>query len=235
MIARHSQAGLRPFLAASAVVHVAVVVLAAMFAGTGRAMEAPPEAVEVKLTRLGKARPKDFLPRKESAPPPPQKVAPKPVETPDPPSSAPKVKAPETAKERVKNMNRVSNALERLKNMDDPEGDESGSEFGNTGELVDATDRARFVAELRACLQSHFVLEGIATKETAGRIAHVNVSVRQSGEVRFLGLEKSSGDERVDRQIINAARRCKKVGKAPQSIGNSWASGVLVKFRPDAG
>lgn len=236
MLQRRRHPGLSLAITLSMVLHGVAVLGIAIYAGTGRAMHTPPEAVEVQLTRLGKQRPEEYMPRKESAPPPPEKAAPTPTEETAPKVKAPpKSKAPETAKEKVPQKNRLSSALDRIKNMDEPEGDESGSEYGNTGELVDATARARFVAELRACLQSHFFLEGVASSAVAGKVAHVRVSVKRTGSVSFLGLDKSSGDERVDRQIVNAARRCKKVGQAPASIGNSWASGVLVKFKPEAG
>lgn len=230
MIATHSHRGLRRILVLSVMVHgVGLGVLA--LTATGRAAVVP-RAVEVKLTRLGKKRPKDYLPRKESAPPPPKASVPKPVDqTVSKPAPRKKTPSP-TVKDPPSRVDRLSGALDRLKKLDAPEGDESGSRFGNTSELVQATERAKFVAELKACLQENFVLEGLSTLEVANRVAHVNLSVSASGHVRYLGMKKSTGSERVDRQIINAASRCQKVSAAPKSIGSSWSRGVLVVFRP---
>ncbi len=237
MIRRPQYQGLSRVVVASAIVHVVAVGGVAVFAGTGKAMREAPQAVEVKLTRLGKKRPEEFLPRKEAAPPPPKKAAPIPVTEKPEPAKKPETKAPEKQldpKDRLQNLNRLSNALDRLKNMDEPEGSEDGSEFGNTSEIVDATERARFSAEVQGCLQQNFILEGLSPQEVRNKVAHIIVSVSAGGEVKFLEMKKSTGNDRLDRQVQNAARRCRKVGKAPESIGNSWSSGILVKFRPDA-
>lgn len=237
MIRRARNTGLSRVVIGSAIVHVLAVGSVAVLAGTGKAMREAPKAVEVKLTRLGKKRPDDYLPRKESAPPPPKKAAPVPVTEKPEPQKKPQTKAPEKKtdpKDRLQNLNRLSNALDRLKKMDEPEGSEEGSEFGNTSEIVDATERARFGAEVQGCLQQNFILEGLSQQEVRNKVAHIIVSVSASGEVKFMEMRKSTGNERLDRQVQNAARRCKKVGPAPESIGNSWSSGILVKFRPDA-
>ncbi|MEO1482957.1 MAG: hypothetical protein AAFU77_12695 [Myxococcota bacterium] len=219
----------------SAIVHIAGVAAVAL-GGTGRSMAEPPKAVEVKLTRLGKKRPDDYLPRKKTPPPPPEKAAPAPVAEAKP-NPAPKPKVPEkaNAKDRLNNLNRLSSALDRLKKMDEPEeGSETGSEFGNTSELVEATERSRFIAEVQGCLKSNFILEGLSDAEVAGKKASIELSINSSGVVRYLGMKKGTGNERLDRQIVNAARRCKKVSPTPKSIGNEWASGVLVNYRPSA-
>ena len=99
---------------------------------------------------------------------------------------------------------------------------------------MEATERARFTAEVQGCLKRNFILEGLSSDQDRGKVAEIKVSISASGVVQYLGMKKSTGNERLDRQVQNAARRCKKVGPAPKSIGNSWAAGVLVKFRPDA-
>ncbi|MEM6733548.1 MAG: hypothetical protein AAF658_18455, partial [Myxococcota bacterium] len=133
MIVRGSHRGLTRVLIVSGAVHLAAVVAIATLADTGRAMRTPPKAVEVKLTRLGKKRPKEFLPRKQSAPPPPKKTAPTPVVQKSAPNPKPTPEVKRTdAKDRLKNLNRLSSALDRLKKFDEPEGSEDGSEFGNT-------------------------------------------------------------------------------------------------------
>ncbi|MEM6533212.1 MAG: energy transducer TonB [Myxococcota bacterium] len=235
MIDQKTHKGLRGVVIASALVHVAGVAAVAL-TGTGRAVAEVPNAVEIKLTRLGKKRPDDYLPRKKTPPPPPEKAAPKPVVDAKP-STAPKPKVPEkaSAKDRLQNLNRLSSALDRLKKLDEPEeGSEDGSEFGNTSELVEATERSKFMAEVQGCLKRNFILEGLSNAEVANKAARIELSINGNGVVKYLGMKKGTGNERLDRQIVNAARRCQKVSPTPKSIGNQWASGVLVIYRPSA-
>lgn len=218
----------------SVLAHVGVIAIVAV-ASSGRAMKPVPEAVSVKLTRLGKERPKEWLPRKESKPPPPTKQAKTPVlkETKPTPKPTPKPpKKAETTKDKVQNLNRLSNALERLKKYDEPEGAADGSEFGNTSELVDATERAKFIAEVQSCLQRNYSIEGLSADQVSNMSATVQLTIARDGSVTLVGISKSSGDERFDRQVENAARRCKKVSPTPPSIGDAYAAGVNVVFRP---
>lgn len=223
---------LRRWLWGSAALHLAVVLV--LLASNGRArMRGPSETVLVtKLVRLGEKRPDELLPRKE---PPPRAAAP--VATPAPKSDSTKVVAPApkspTAADRVAEMGKMSNALDRLKKAAAPAGDPEGSPDGEVSDLSRAILGNKYATEVYRCIKKHYAFEALDPGQVAGRKASVQVRVNADGSLRDFSIAEGSGLERFDAAVIRAVRLCAKVSPPPKELLETVREdGFEVVFQP---
>jgi TonB family protein len=222
---------LKRAIAGSVVAHVVIIAAVVVLSTSTRAQKPRLNVLETQLVRLGKERPKELLPRKEEPPPPPP---PTPVEAPAPvkPAEAPpqpKVKTEElpSAKDRLKQMNKVSDALSRLKEQAEPEGQEDGSPHGTVAKALVAN---KFASEIYACMKANYSLEGLSPAQVAGRKATVVVRIDAKGRIIDVDIEESSKLDRFDQNVMRAAKRCGQVSPPPDELREDARDGIGIIF-----
>ena len=226
--------GLRRVLFGSAVGH-AVVLAFILVAGSlnGRAAAPPINAMPTKLVRLGKKRDKKLLPRVEAIAPAPKKSVS--LEAPSKPVAAPAkppVSGP-SARDRVKEMNRVSTALDRLKHdLSEPEGDPEGVKEGTVSDLSLAIAGNKYLGEILACLQANWNIH-LPPRRVKNRSAGVVLRVAPDGKFIDHRIVKSSGLPAFDQATKRAVKACGKVSPPPPELKEMVGrEGVGVTFKP---
>jgi TonB family protein len=197
----------------SGVVHAALVVgLVAVTTGTSHRRVYTDTAITAKLVRLGKERPKELLPRKEAPPPAAKAVN---LNSGTNPSAA-----TPTASERLKELSRLSGALDRIKgeSEEEPEGMADGSPDGEVSNLAQALVGNRYVTEIYNCVKKHYVVEGVPASRLANREATVFVRVNNEGTLFDYRIEKSGGLPAMDRAVEYAIKRCGRVSPPPREM-----------------
>jgi TonB family protein len=224
--------GLKIAVALSLAAHV-VVVAGVIFSGnTSRAKKPLQNVIATELVRLGKKRDEKLLPRKEAPPPEPEKTTPTPVVKPPEPTPAkppPPKEAIPSAKDRLSQMSKVQNALDRLKQPEEePEGEETGSQYGTVAKALAGN---RFASEVYACIKANYTLEGITEAQAAALSADVLVRVDGKGKFIESDIERPSGNARFDQNVLRAARRCGQVSPPPPELAKQVRDdGILVKY-----
>ncbi|HSI05875.1 MAG: TonB family protein [Myxococcota bacterium] len=218
----------------SVIAHVGVVIVALITIKSAHSRKPAQNVIVTELVRLGKERPKDLLPRKDEPPPPPEKAEPPPQTKPtDPPPQTkptPPKDATPSAKDRLSQLSKVQNALDRLKNQDEPEGREDGSQYGTTNKALAGN---KLASEVYACMKAHWDLLGMSPAQAAGRSAKIAISVQKDGRLSDLEITKSSGDQRFDSAVKNAAQKCGRVSPPDAEIAEqARKDGFEVTFTP---
>lgn len=229
MSSRVAPMALRWTVAGSALLHTAFVgALVFGVSGSNRTRAGIQPVITTKLVRLGEQRPKNFLPRKDKSAPPKKAIAPtKTSKTP-----APK---PMDARERLKEISQLSNALSRLRGNKNNvvEGMANGSVYGEVTDLAQALIGNQYADEIKACAKANYVIEGIPPEKLKNRSARVFVRVAADGTFFDLHLEKGSGLPAFDRAVEGALRRCAKVSPPPKEISKQvQKDGVEFEFVP---
>ncbi|MBI3179928.1 MAG: hypothetical protein HYZ27_09725, partial [Deltaproteobacteria bacterium] len=184
--------GLYVTMFTSGVVH-ALVVAAVVFsaqASTGRRVET---VLTTKLVRLGKERPKEFLPRTAEPPPPAPKVAPAVKSEAEP--------ATKSASDRLAEMRRLSDALTRVKKgkESEVEGRPDGTPDGEASRLSEALMGNKYGTEIYRCVKGHYDLEGLTPQQVAGRSVGLFVRVKPDGSFFDVRVGRPSGLPAFDR------------------------------------
>ncbi len=222
-------------IAISVIAHAAVIVAGIISIKSAHSRKPAQNVIVTELVRLGKERPKDLLPRKEEPPPPPEKADPPPQTTPspDPPPQTkptPQKDATPSAKDRLSQLSKVQNALDRLKNQEEPEGREDGSQYGTTNKALAGN---KLASEIYACLKANWNLPGISAAQAAGKSTKLAVSVQKDGRLTDLEITKSSGDQRFDSAVRAATQKCGKVSPPDPDIAESVRKdGIEIVFTP---
>jgi TonB family protein len=218
----------------SVIAHVAVIVLGIVSIRSAHSRKPAQNVIVTELVRLGKERPKELLPRKDEPPPEPTKADPPPQTTPtDPPPqqkpTPPKDAAP-SAKDRLSQLSKVQNALDRLKNQDEPEGREDGSQYGTAAKALAGN---KLASEVYACMKANWNLLGMSPAQAAGKSAKLAVNVQKDGRLSDLDITKSSGDPRFDSAVKTAAQKCGKVAPPePEIAEQARKDGFELTFTP---
>ena len=216
----------------SAAVHLVVVLI--LVGSNGRAgSRGPSETVLVtKLVRLGEKRPEELLPRKEPVAPTPAPIA---SPTVKPESSKTTVAPPKspTAAERVAELGKMSNALERLKKAAAPAGDPEGSPEGEVSDISQAILGNKVASEVYRCIKRHWDVLGLAPQQVAGRTANVHLRINAEGRVLDAAIAQGSGLERFDAAVLRAVKMCGKISPPPKEILDRVRDdGFEVVFQP---
>lgn len=237
--------GLVWLVAGSFAVHAAVVGIVLAAASFAPSFEPPPRAMLVtKLVRLGVERPKEMLPRLDTAPPPPPPppppaAVPQAPPAPAPPTPAPPktnptpgqnsaAPAPVSAKDRIKELSRTKSALDRLKQHVDGQAD--GSVDGDSDVAVEGD---RYTTLLYKCIQQSYAHLGKDEARVAGRTAQVIVKINGDGTIASWAIERSSGLPSFDEDTIRAVQGCHKIEPPPSSIRDKVRrEGVEINFTP---
>ncbi|MBC7794815.1 MAG: TonB C-terminal domain-containing protein, partial [Clostridia bacterium] len=226
--------GLGRVIVGSIVLHAGIIIGLVLLVGFHASARKPQKVIVTELVRLGKERPKDLLPRKEEPPPepthadpPPQsdQVHPAPQEKPPPPKDS----AP-SAKDRLSQLSKVNNALNRLKTEEEPEGKEDGSKYGTVAKALEGN---KVASEVVACMKAHWTLPGQTLAQVAGKSADIAVNVERDGRLSTFEIMKSSGDQRFDAAVRNAAMACGRVSPPSAEIAEQMRKdGFEVHFTP---
>jgi TonB family protein len=218
----------------SVIAHVGSVIVALLTIKAAHSRKPAQNVIVTELVRLGKERPKDLLPRKEEPPPPPEKADPPPQTAPtDPPPQTkpqPPKDATPSAKDRLSQMSKVQNALDRLKNQEEPEGREDGSQYGTVSKALAGNKAA---SEVHACMKAHWTIPGMSAAQVAGKSAKIAVSLQKDGRITDIEITKSSGDQRFDSAVKNAAQSCGKVSPPEPEVAEQLRrDGIELTFIP---
>ena len=218
----------------SIVLHAGIIIALVLLMGFHASARKPQHVIVTELVRLGKERPKDLLPRKEQPPPepthadpPPQtdQAQPAPQDKPPPPKDS----AP-SAKDRLSQLSKVNDALNRLKTEEEPEGKEDGSKYGTVAKALEGN---KLASEVAACMKAHWTLPGMTAAQVVGKSADIAVSIERDGRLSNFELLKSSGDQRFDAAVKNAATQCGRVSAPPAEVAEQMRKdGVSVTFTP---
>ena len=222
--------GLRRSLVFSVVLHVGVAVgLVVATTGSFRARQRTETVMTAKLVRLGRERPKEFLPRKEE----PLPSAPKPA----PVEASPQSKAgkPVAGKDPTAEKRSFSDALSRLKksSAEAPEGHADGVVDGEVSSLAESLIGNRYVTEIYKCVKDRYAIEGIPPERIRGKSATVFLRVLADGTFFDVKVEKLAGVAAFDRAVDKAIRRCGKVSPPPKEIlDRIRTDGIEFEFKP---
>ncbi|HSN90459.1 MAG TPA: energy transducer TonB [Anaeromyxobacteraceae bacterium] len=219
-----------PAVLLSAAVHAALIAVAASRGGPAIDLEQKP--IVARLVRLGEARPPEWLPRKEAAPPPPAPAAPvaPPLAAAAPAPQAPGGKAPGTAGTAPGAGRSLSDVLSRVRKQVEeerwgsPEGDPMGD--ASEGEAGD-----RYLALAKQALQANYnVPATISEKERLYLKAVVVLYVEPDGRIAGWRFEARSGNPAFDAALERAIRQTRLPPPPPEVRDRFRKSGFGVNF-----
>lgn len=218
----------------SIVLHAGVIVAVVLTMNMHASARKPQKVIVTELVRLGKERPKDLLPRKEAPPPEPTRVDPPPQTAPSDPAPHEKPQPPKdaapSAKERLSQLSKVQNALDRLKNEEEPEGKADGSQYGTVARALEGN---KVASEVAACMHAHWTIPGVSMAQVAGKSADIAVTVDRNGAIGNFEILRSSGDPRFDSAVRGAATSCGKVSPPAAEIADQMRKdGIQITFTP---
>ncbi len=234
MLNEASPRGLTRVILFSAIIHVVILAVLVGLGQRRRTSHKPLEAVLVtKLVRLGKERPKDYLPRLESAP----ALAPEPVSTRPAPREQEAAPPPSptrvSAESRLKEMTQVSRALERLrgKTAEVPEGHESGVKDGEAKDLASAVAGNLYATEIYRCLKDNYAIFGVNPSAVRDLSVLVLLYIDASGTFTSHRLLRKSGLSAFDAAVERAIKTCGKVSPPPRELRDQVRDGLEVEFQ----
>jgi TonB family protein len=196
----------------------------------------PIQAINTTLVKLGQERPKDLLPRIEKPQPEtePEHTA---IKT-EPSKTIPTVPVPQktpipSAQDRIKNINQVSKALERVQKNSQAYGSPDGSADGTTSDASLAMLGHKYGAEVHRCIQKHYALMGLNPTQVQGKTATVLIKIRRDGSLGTSQLLESSGLPAFDSAVQRAVRLCGKVSPPPEELRETvLQDGLEIVFQP---
>ncbi len=231
--AKDPRKGLSRAIIGSVVLHAGVIVGLVLTMNMHASARKPQKVIVTELVRLGKERPENLLPRKEQPPPEPTRVDPPPQTAPTDPAPAEKPPPPKdatpSAKERLSQLSKVQNALDRLKSDEEPEGKADGSQYGTVAKALAGN---KLASEVAACMKAHWSLPGMSAAQAAGKAADIAVNVERDGRLTNYEITKSSGDSRYDAAVINAAKTCGRVSPPVAEAAEQAKDGFVITFTP---
>ncbi|MBI5510656.1 MAG: TonB C-terminal domain-containing protein [Deltaproteobacteria bacterium] len=221
--------GLRRSIVLSVVVHVVVVLgLVVATSGLARSKRSTQTVITTKLVRLGKERPKEFLPRKQELPPP----AARSIAAAASDKASPKSPSGKDGGEKQS----LTDALSRLKrssSADEPEGHADGVVDGEVSSLAEALVGNRYTTEIYKCVKANYAIEGIPPEKIKGKSAMIFIRVQGDGTFFDIKLETGSGLAAFDRAVEKAIKRCGRVSPPPKEIlERVREDGIEFEFRP---
>lgn len=249
-----------PFLVASGVLHVVVIVVAVAVGAWGRpTIDLDKNIVKTRLVKLGKKRDEKLLPRierkkKKPEPPPrvpePQKApepAPKKPEPPKPEQKKPEPAAkpepkPDASPEKKRSARDILNdfADDQPAAKDKPkltdlvkdivEGDENGSEIG---EEITGRLKATYNDKLLAAIKRALQVPNTVSDQERLRLkAVLYVAVGADGSLLTSRITKSSDNPAFDNAVLAAAKTSAPFPSPPIQVRGYYRSGVQMSVCP---
>ncbi len=227
----------------SLVLHVLVFGLAYIIAGSTSAAEVNLlEATQVTLVRKGIERPKNWLPERETAPPPvkpdTQKInvndtTPKqPKAEAQPPRDEPS--AQEREAQRKRRMADVLSRIRREAGRQSEYGDPDGIEGGLSSQAI-AILGNRWAGQLSALVRSKWSVPSVIPEAELARLqVKVFIRIDRNGKVLSHSLQQSSGNQLFDSSVVRAIRSVSSVPQPPDELmGMVLRDGFVFVFKRD--
>ena len=146
------------------------------------------------------------------------------------PSPAAAAAAP-SARERATNLNKVNNALARLRQK--VEGTADGARDGDVSRAELALMGNRYATEVQRCVQRNYVIEGTDPGKVAQLQAVVVIRVQADGAFAGVRIDRGSGVPAFDRAVERAVHRCGKVSPPPPELRQQLrGEGLEIVFKP---
>lgn len=240
--ALHQKDRIWPAVVASLAVHAALLVAAAL-GPRGPAIDQDLKPITAKLVRLGEARPKALLPRKEAEAPPPAQ-APSPAPAPAPAAPAPKAVAVPAARAEPKpaaprpaaagparagpaSGSRLASVLSEVRqelSAGSPDGDPLGDSAEGEGD--------QYLAAVRLQLRQNYRLPAtISEKERLHLTGTVVLYVEADGRISRYEITKRSTNPSFDEALERAVRQTRLPPPPPDRREAYRRQGVEVDFR----
>ncbi|HEY4221656.1 MAG TPA: energy transducer TonB [Myxococcota bacterium] len=187
-------------------------------------------SVKTRLVKLGKERPPDWLPRIDAAPAPPpptKKHAPtkeKPVD--DKPTPEAKDK-PKSVEEALKNFDQKSESVsDIIKNRIGQPTDEGAKDGDKEGDALNGRLKAEYFDRVGATIRKKLdIASTISDEECLRLVAVLALKIDGDGTVTDAHVQKSSGSDRFDNDVITAAKRASPVPAPPPQMKDVAAAG----------
>ena len=212
-----------PAAAASAAVHAALLLAAALFR-PAPIVDLEQKPIVARLVRLGEERPKEWLPRKEAPPPPPASAA-----VPLPGGPARPHEARQAGPERPDRLTSVMERLRREQALGEPPrfGSPAGSPMGESSE----EEGDRYLALVQQALHSNYRVPATISEADRQRLAAVVVlTIEADGRVSRIRFEKKSGNEGFDQALERAIRQTRLPPPPPEMRDRYREVGLGVRF-----
>jgi len=233
----HRRDRIWPAVVVSLALHAAV--MAAAAGRRGPTLDLTQKPIVARLVRLGEARPKELLPRKE-APPAPPTAPPAPVASAPPPASAPTV-APSakavaspsaTARPAAERSgpargNRLASVLSEMK-QELQAGSPDGDPLGDSAEGEGDQYLALVVRQLR---QNYRLPSTISEAERLRLTGTVVLFIEPDGRITRYELVKRSTNPAFDEALERAVRQTRLPPPPPEARDAYRKNGVQVEFR----
>lgn len=217
-----------PFVVISLVGHgLAVGVVIAMgYVFEGPKIDLDQKPITASLVRMGKKRPEDFLPRKESAPPPePEKVLiPTPGMKPDPKTKPSKEKTDAAKKS-------LFDALDKTAKQDEElEGEADGDPHGDSAKQ----EGEKYYGLIKAQVHHKYdVTNAIPESERIQLKADVVIRLDAVGAIIDIKLVRESGNALFNDAVLSAIKKAAPFGAPPVPLRNALKKdGVQLRFTP---
>lgn len=244
LLVRH-KSRMGPFLIGSLAAHAGLVVVGLVLGSffSGPAIDLNQKPITAHLVRLGKARDKKFLPRKEEPPPPPKEEHGQTAPATPPPAKAAvpvPLKKPTPAVHQKHEGARDSDLRKQLFGAfsklskkppdEDPEGAENGSTEGDSSEAEGEQYWGLISAQVH---RNYDVSQTIPEEERAGLKAQVALRIGRRGQVLEVKLVKSSGNALFDNAVLAAVKKASPFSPPPDALRDSLENtGVVLEFVP---
>lgn len=232
MMARRER--ITPMIAASVIFHLGLVAiaLAAMMMGQTRAPVSE-KAIQTKLVRLGQNKP-DWLPRKETPPPPPKEEA-VPIAT-DSKAVAvptPKKAPPTEQKKSFSDLMKRVNDYEKVDKNDDykGKGDEKGSKAGT--EFQTATIGMQYATEIDARIRPNWDIPTVIPEDQRPKLeAVVVLYIGPDGKIIKFEMVERSANSMFDDALLRAIKKSSPLPPPPDELrARVMRDGFEITFR----
>jgi protein TonB len=218
---------LKPFIVASVVGHVALVVVGLVLQWlyeTPR-VDLDQKPITASLVRQGKKREEQLLPRKEPEAPPPEPEA-VPIPT---PGVKPEPK-PVKTKDKSDSKKSLFDAFNKTAKNDEVEGEENGDPHGDSAKQ----EGERYYGVISGAVRRHYdVSDTIPESERMRLTADVLIRLDARGGLLEVSLVKPSGNEVFDSAVLGAIKKAAPFGPPPPHLKDMLTNkGVPLRFKP---
>ncbi len=218
-----------PFLAISVAGHVVLVavLLVLNWVLSPKLIDLDQKPIKASLVRLGKKRDEKLLPRKEEAPPPPEKTV-APVLSPE------KTVAPKTPAAPAKNERKsLFDALNKASKAAKPEELEGAEDGDKNGDAARAEGERYYGLISTAVRRYYDVSNTIDEGERRTLSAEVSFRISNKGDVSDVKLAKPSGNALFDGAVLAAVKKAAPFPPPPDHLKDALRKdGLQLKFTP---
>jgi TonB family protein len=204
--------------------------------GDKPAVDLDAAVVKTRLVKLGKTRDDKLLPRLPTAPAPPaadKKAPPKPDDAKDAPSpdSSKKPTAAELLEKLKQQENRdVNDVIKQRVGEQTDEGKEDGDKDGVD---LEGEIKATYFARVAAHIRKHMEVSSVLSDEERIKLrGELFLRINDDGTVADAKMQKGSGSNVFDNDIVTAAKRSSPLPAPPPQVQALASKGIALQFCP---